>query len=106
AVMLPPQPQVSLPIPQYLTFQGFSRPFSIRNSDMGLPFSTLTYCSQSISSCTVPLPTLADKYGSAPSNSHMSRQSCVPKLLSSETPPHQRLIMEGLLSFGPMPSFQ
>src|SRR5688572_28295755 len=93
-------------MPQYLTFHGFSLPFCLRRSDIGLLPSKVVYCTQSLNSWTVPLPTLPDKYGSVPISSHMSRKLCVPKLLSSVTPPHQRLTMVGRLSFGPIPSFQ
>ena len=40
-----------------------------------------------------------------PSSSHILRKSCVPKLLSSVTPPHQVLTIVGLLFFAPIPSF-
>src|SRR5690554_1792265 len=104
--MLPPHPQLSLPIPQNLTFQGSSRPFSRRNLDMGLSPSKVTYSIHLDISSTVPLPTLALIYASVPSCSHRSKNSCVPKLLSSTTPPQCVLIILGLASRGPIPSIQ
>src|SRR5688500_15654012 len=105
--MLPPQPHTSLPTPHIFTFHGFSLPFCTLHLLIGpaLP-SKFTYCTQSVSSCTVPLPTLPARYGCAPIFSHIFKKSCVPKLLSSVTPPHQRFTIAGLLAFGPTPSFQ
>src|SRR5690606_40367909 len=74
--------------------------------DIGLTPSKFVYCTHSATSCTVPLPTFAERYGSVPSSSHMLRKSWVPKLLSSVTPPHQVFTMVGLSFFGPIPSFQ
>src|ERR1044071_2639579 len=104
--MFPPQPHASLPTPHIFTFHGFSLPFSARSLDIGLSPSKFTYCTHSVSSCTVPLPTLPARYGSAPSNSHIFKKSCVPKLLSSVTPPHHTFTILGLFSLAPMPSFQ
>src|SRR5215218_3458414 len=104
--MLPPQPQASLPTPQNFTFQGLSRPFSRLRPDIGLSPLKFTYCAQSASSCTVPLPTLPARYGSVPSSSHIFKKSCVPKLLSSVMPPHHTFTIFGRLLLSPMPSFQ
>src|SRR5436305_11860583 len=104
--MLPPQPQASLPTPQNFTRQALSRPFSRRSFDIGLSPSKFAYCTQSDTSCTVPLPTLADKYGSAPNSSHIFKKSCVPKELSSVTPPHHTFTIFGRFALSPMPSFQ
>ena len=104
--MLPPQPQFSLPTPQYLTFQGSSRPFCRRQSAIGLIPSNVKYSTHCCISWTVPLPTLPQMYGSQPSCSHRSRNSCVPKWLFSVTPPQCVLIIVGRLVRGPMPSFQ
>ncbi len=73
---------------------------------MGLTPSKFVYCTHCANSCTVPLPTFPVIYGSAPSCSQRSRNSFVPKLLSSVTPPHQLLTIEGRFDRGPMPSFQ
>src|SRR5487761_2762089 len=91
--MFPPQPQLSLPTPKYGSFHGCSRPFLRRRLDMGDWASEVTYSTHSIISCTVPLPTLPQKYGSQPSCAHRSRNSCVPKWLFSTTPPQWVLIM-------------
>src|SRR5687767_7944473 len=104
--MLPPQPQASLPIPQYFTFHGSRFPFLTRRSDIGLTPLKFTYCTHSASSCAVPLPTFPEMYGSVPSSSHISKNSCVPKLLSSVTLPHHTLTILGLFSLLPIPSFQ
>src|SRR6476646_7902066 len=104
--MLPPQPHASLPTPQNFTRHALSRPFSRRNFDIGLSPSKFTYCTHSATSCTVPLPTFAARYGSAPNNSHMLRKSCVPNELSSVTPPHHTFTIFGRFDFSPMPSFQ
>src|SRR4029079_6266435 len=104
--MFPPQPQASFPIPQNFTLHALSCPFFLRRSDIGLFASKLAYCTQSANSCTVPLPTFPEMYGSVFSSLHISKNSCVPKLLSSVTPPQFVLTIEGRSFFGPMPSFQ
>src|SRR6476661_667102 len=104
--MFPPQPQASFPIPQYFALHGSCCPFFLRRSDIGAFASKFTYCTQSASSCTVPLPTFPEMYGSVPNSLHMLRNSCVPKLLSSVTPPQLVLTIEGRSFFGPIPSFQ
>ena len=62
-----------------------------------------THCAVS---CTVPLPTFMDTYGSHSNNSHRFRNSCVPKLLSSTVPPQLLFTMRGRFSLGPIPSIQ
>src|SRR6478609_1523333 len=105
--MFPPHPQASLPMPQNFTFHGFCLPYFVLSSGIGLlPPGCVVYFTQSASSCGVPLPTLPLRYGSAPSTSHMFKNSLVPKLLSSFTLPHHTLSMDGRLSLGPIPSFQ
>src|SRR5258707_1158263 len=104
--MPPPHPQLSLPTPQKLTFQGASRPFCLRKADNGLCPSKLRYSTHLFISSTVPLPTLAVIYGSQPSRPQSSRNSWVPKLLSSFTFPQLVLIIEGRCARGPMPSRQ
>src|SRR4030095_2755793 len=105
--MLPPQPHASLPSPQNFTFHGLGLPYFSRSSGIGLlPFGCVVYLIQSESSCGVPLPTLPLKYGSAPSSSHMFKNSFVPKLLSSFTFPHQTFSIDGLSFLGPTPSRQ
>src|SRR5512140_2563632 len=104
--MTPPQPHTSLPTPQNFTFQGFSRPFFFRNSVIGLSPTEVRYCTQSDISFTVPLPILPQITGSHPSCSQRSMNSCVPKLLSSVTPPQFVLTIFGRAARGPMPSRQ
>src|SRR6266567_2272632 len=104
--MLPPHPQLSLPIPQKRTFHASCRPFLRRRSDIGLEPGWFTYSHHSCISCTVPLPTLPTMNGSVPSFWVSSRNSCVPTPLSSVTPPQLLFTTLGRLAFGPMPSFQ
>src|SRR5690554_2752305 len=104
--MLPPQPQFSFPIPQNFTFHGSSRPFFRLRLAIGLSPSKVMYSIHLDISSTVPLPTFPLIKGSVPNCSHRSRNSCVPKLLSSTTPPQWVLIILGRSSRGPMPSIQ
>ncbi len=60
AVMLPPQPQFSLPMPQKGTFHGSDRPCSRRSRDIGASPDRVRYSIQSLISATVPDPTLPD----------------------------------------------
>src|SRR6478609_6634205 len=73
---------------------------------MGLLLLEVTYSTHSMASCTVPEPTLTLKYGSVPTSSQKSKNSWVPKLLSSVTPPQKTLTIEGRSFLGPIPSFQ
>ena len=57
--MLPPQPQVSLPIAKYFTFHGLSRPFLRRSCASVESVSEVMYSSHSAISRGVPVPTLA-----------------------------------------------
>src|ERR1700679_1150965 len=66
----------------------------------------LTYSIHFDISSTVPLPTLAAKYGSQPNKSQSSKNSCVPKLLSSVMPPQLVFTICGLAADGPIPSRQ
>ena len=95
ARMLPPQPHVSLPIPQNFTRHGSSRPLALRSRTIGLSPSRVRYSTQSLISCTVPEPTLPLMYGSAPSSSHRAMNSWVPKWLFSSTLPQWVLTMRG-----------
>jgi len=104
--MLPPQPQFSLPTPQYLMRHGFSRPFSLRQFAIGDSPSNVMYSTHSDISCTVPLPTLPLMYGSQPSSSHSIKNSCVPKWLFSMTPPQCVFTIRFRFPRGPTPSFQ
>ena len=104
--MRPPQPQFSLPTPKYLSFHGSPRPFARRRSPIGLLPSKVTYSTHCDISCTVPLPTLPQMYGSHSNCSQRSMNSWVPKALFSTTPPQCVLIMVGRFSCGPMPSIQ
>src|SRR6186713_1569963 len=104
--MLPPHPQLSFPTPQKLTFQGAACPFSLRTVLIGLTPSKFMYSTHLAISSTVPLPTLADTYGSQCRSSQSSRNSCVPKLLSSVTPPQFVLTILGRWLRGPIPSRQ
>src|SRR4030095_562704 len=99
--MLPPQPQDSLPTPQKRTFHDESRPFLRRRSAIGLLPGWFTYSHQSCISCTVPLPTLPTRNGSAPNAAVSARNSCVPTPLSSVTPPQVLLTMVGRSPRGP-----
>src|ERR1700742_4145997 len=104
--MFPPQPHDSLPTAKYFSFHGLSRPFCLRKFANGLSASEVMYSTHSIISCTVPEPTLPQMYGSQPTCSQKSMNSCVPNELSSTTPPQCVLIIFGRRSRGPMPSRQ
>src|SRR5215467_4686359 len=104
--MLPPHPHVSLPTPQYFTFQGLSRPFRRLSVASVESVSDVMYSTQSIASWTVPLPTLMLMYGSAPINSHRSMNSWVPNAFVSMTPDQLVFRVLGRLSRGPIPSRQ
>ena len=73
---------------------------------MGETPGMLQYSTQSENSCTVPLPTLPEIYGSQPSWRQTSRNSCVPKALFSVTPPQLVLTMVLRCALGPTPSRQ
>ena len=66
----------------------------------GISPSDVRYCTQSDISFTVPLPMLPQMTGSHPSCSHRSMNSCVPKLLSSVTPPQFVVDHPGPISTG------
>src|SRR6516162_784649 len=104
--MLPPQPQLSLPTPKYVSFHGFSRPLERRRFAIGESASDVMYSTHCAISCTEPLPRFPQTYGSAPSCSQKSKNSCVPNAFDSFTPPQWLLVMLGRLSRGPMPSIQ
>ena len=73
---------------------------------MGEMPSNVMYSIHSLISCTVPEPTLPLMYGSQPTWRQNSKNSCVPKVLSSTTPPQCVLTIFLRVSLGPMPSFQ
>ena len=104
--MLPPQPQLSLPTPRYLTFHDFSRPFLRRRLAIGVSPSEVIYSTHLASSSTVPEPTFPLMYGSAPSISQRFRNSWVPKELSSIVPPQLLFCIFGRCERGPIPSIQ
>ena len=104
--MLPPHPQLSLPTPQNRTLNGSGCPFAARRSASVLPPGWFTYSHQAAISRTVPLPTLPTMNGSAPNRRTSSRYSCVPKLLSSVTPPQTVFTILGRCAGGPIPSSQ
>src|SRR5258706_1502541 len=104
--MLPPHPQLSLPTPQNFTRHGSALPFCFLRSVIVLSASEFKYSTHFAISSTVPLPTFAAIYGSQPINEHNSRNSCVPKLLSSDTPPQFVFTICGLSLLRPMPSLQ
>ena len=64
------------------------------------------YSTQADISCTVPLPMLPQMYGSQPTCSQRSKNSCVPNWLGSFTPPQLVLTIGTRLSRGPTPSVQ
>ena len=102
----PPQPHASLPRPQNGTRHGSSRPFARRSAAIGESSARVRYSTHSLISRTVPEPMFADTYGSAPSSSHRSMNSCVPNALSSTTSPQCEFTIRGRASRGPMPSRQ
>src|SRR6185312_10149823 len=104
--MLPPQPQLSLPMPQKVTLYGAGCPFCLRICATVLVLLELTYSIHLDISSTVPLPTLAAMYGSQPSKLQSSKNSWVPKLLSSVTPPQLVFTILGRCAAGPIPSRQ
>src|SRR5512146_732960 len=104
--MRPPQPQFSLPTPKYLSLHGSARPFLRRRSAIGLVPSKVIYSTHWDISCTVPLPTLPQTYGSHSNCAQRSINSCVPKWLFSVTPPQWVLTIVGRFSYEPMPSIQ
>ena len=69
---------------------GFAVSVRPRKMPIGLLPSEVTYSTHCDISCTVPLPTLPHIYGSHPSCSQRSMNSCVPKWLFSTTPPQLR----------------
>src|ERR1035437_720204 len=98
--MLPPQPQFSFPMAKYFTFQGSFFPFSFRRLVIGLTASDVRYSIQSAISFTEPDPTFPFMYASHPISSVSFINSCVPKELSSVTPPQLVFIIDALFSFG------
>src|SRR5688572_10518027 len=104
--MFPPHPQFSFSTPQNCTFHGFSCPFFLRRSAIGLTPSKFRYSTHFDISSGVPLPRFPHMYGSVPRSSHRSKNSWVPKLLSSTTPPQCVLIIFGLFARSPIPSLQ
>ena len=85
--MLPPQPQVSLPIPKKCTSQGCSRPFLRRSLASVDTVFDVMYSIQSAISCGLPEPTLPLMYTLVPIISANAMNSCVPNSLVSATPP-------------------
>ena len=79
--MFPPHPQLSLPTPKYFSFHGLSRPFARRSFASVESPSAVMYSTHSIISCTVPLPTLPQMYGSAPDRLTQIHELVRPKLI-------------------------
>ena len=73
---------------------------------IGLSPSRVRYSTHSLISCDGAAADVAAMYGSAPSSSHRSMNSWVPKWLFSSTSPQCVLTMRGRWSRGPMPSRQ
>src|ERR1035437_5834750 len=59
-------PSISLPSPQYLTFQGAWRPFCRRRRVMAVSSEELQYSTHCCTSVHVPVPRFAQMYGWAP----------------------------------------
>ena len=91
---------------KYFSFHGSCRPFARRWLASGESAALVMYSTQADISCTVPLPRLPQRYGSQPTCSQRSKNSCVPNWLVSCTPPQVVLIIGTRLSRGPTPSVQ
>ena len=95
-------PMLHCLLPIFLHSMAFSRPFCTRHLLIGLALpSKFTYCIQSV--IPVPYHFLHYRRGKVvhQCSSHMFKKSCVPKLLSSVTPPHHRFTIAGLFIFWP-----
>ena len=59
--MLPPQSQLSLPIPRKAILYGAACPFAVRSFARAVGCAVVRYSSHSAASCGVPDPTLTDR---------------------------------------------
>ena len=66
--MRPPQPQFSLPTPKYGRRKGSARPLARLRFTMLESAALVMYSTHCIISSTLPLPTLPQTYGAAPSD--------------------------------------
>src|ERR1700761_718183 len=81
-VKFPPQPQLSLPTPQYCTLYGSGDPPAARTSaQVVLPAGELQYSTHWSKAYAFRLRTLAARYGSAPDSLQKRTNSSVPNWL-------------------------
>src|SRR5689334_16062219 len=101
--MLPPQSQLSLPMPRNGTLYGAGCPFAARSFASAVGCAVVRYSSHSLASCGVPDPTFTERYAWLPIWSMKSMNSCVPNVFGSITPPQFGFSVAGRAFAGPTP---